>query len=53
MVPEVSEKADKKRWNRMFRKKTKVCLLKGAEPPVRLRAVCKVWDSAKDGKRYC
>ena len=52
IVPEVSEKIDKRRWNRIFRRRTKVCLLKGAEPPLRLRAVCNVWDGAKDGKRY-
>ena len=47
-----SEKEDKKCWNKAFRRTTKSCMLRGAEPPLRLREVSDVWDGAKDGKVY-
>ena len=52
IISDVSEKIDKRRWNRIFRRRTRICLLKGAEPPLKLRSVCNVWDGAKDGRRY-
>ena len=52
VIPEASDKKNKRRWNRIFRRKTKCSLLKDAEPPIRLREVSEVWNGAKDGKRY-
>ena len=45
-----SEKKDKRRWNKIFRHESKVCILRGAEPPKRLKEVCNVWSGAKDGR---
>jgi len=47
-----TEKQDKRRWNRTFRKVSKrlICLEK--EAPVKIQGVTDVWDGAKDGRRY-
>jgi len=47
-----SEKKAKRRWNKAFRQQSKSLVLRGAEPPVRIREVSDVWNGAKDGKRY-
>jgi hypothetical protein len=47
-----SEKQNKRRWNRTFRKVCKHLLKKGIEAPKRISAVTEVWDGNKDGKRY-
>ena len=48
-----SEKQDKRRWNRTFRRITKVkTRTDDAATPVKIEAVTNVWDGAKDGKRY-
>ncbi|NOL50372.1 hypothetical protein [Pelistega europaea] len=48
-----SEKKDKQLANRKFRRRAKVAILAGREPPVRMREVVCVWSFAKDGKQYC
>ena len=52
VIPVASDKKNKRRWNRIFRRKTKCSILKDAEPPTRLREVSEIWNGAKDGKRY-
>lgn len=47
-----SEKQDKRRWNRTFRKVCKNLLIKGHEIPIKIAAITNVWDGNKDGKRY-
>ena len=47
-----SEKKDKKRWNKVMRRHSSDCILKGRELPARIRAVTNRWDGRKDGKRY-
>ncbi|GAB3924179.1 hypothetical protein [Mucilaginibacter myungsuensis] len=47
-----SEKLDKRRWNRVFRRITKTKLGLEDETPVRMEEVSNVWDGAKDGKHY-
>lgn len=48
----VSEKQDKRRWNRTFRRIAKVKARVEDEAPVKIEAVTNIWDGAKDGKRY-
>lgn len=47
-----TEKQDKRRWNRTFRKVSKKLIRLEIEAPSKVRAVVNVWDGAKDGKRY-
>ncbi len=47
-----SEKQDKRRWNRTFRKIAKIKARAEAEAPIKIEAVANIWDGAKDGKRY-
>ncbi|MCX2575077.1 hypothetical protein [Pedobacter sandarakinus] len=47
-----SEKLDKRRWNKTFRKVSKSLLGEGKEAPYKIQGVSGVWDGAKDGKRY-
>lgn len=48
----ISEKQDKRRWNRIFRKVCKRLLMKEREAPIKISAVSDVWDGGKDGKHY-
>ncbi|MCX2575961.1 hypothetical protein [Pedobacter sandarakinus] len=48
----VSEKHDKRRWNKTFRKVSKNLIGEGKEAPHKIQSVSSVWDGAKDGKRY-
>lgn len=45
-----SEKWWKRRWNRVFRRRTKEALLRGEEPPADLNEISELWDGPKDGK---
>lgn len=47
-----SEKQDKRRWNRTFRKVCKKLIRLENDAPIKLRSVTNVWDGAKDGRRY-
>lgn len=47
-----TEKQDKRRWNRTFRKVCKKLIRLEKEAPVKSHAVINVWDRAKDGKQY-
>ncbi|MBE2898348.1 hypothetical protein HPC37_05875 [Pasteurellaceae bacterium 20609_3] len=47
-----SEKQDKRRANRKFRRATRYCLRLGKTPPFSLRQVSNIYDFAKDGKSY-
>ena len=50
-VADTSEKRDKKRWHKKFRRKEHLALISGLEPPTDPNEVVNVWDMAKDGKR--
>ena len=47
-----TEKKDKRRWNRVFRKVSKNLIRLDKEALVKIRDVTNVWDGAKDGKQY-
>ncbi|RZJ63659.1 MAG: hypothetical protein EOO45_20630 [Flavobacterium sp.] len=47
-----TEKQDKRRWNKTFRKVSKNLIGEGKEVPPKIQSVTNVWDGAKDGKRY-
>ncbi|MCX2575079.1 hypothetical protein [Pedobacter sandarakinus] len=47
-----SEKLDKRRWNKTFRKVSKSLIGEEKEVPDKIQSVSSVWDGAKDGKRY-
>ncbi|WP_406824249.1 hypothetical protein [Pedobacter sp. KACC 23697] len=47
-----SEKLAKRRWNKTFRRITKIQIAKQNEPPHQISAVTNIWDGDKDGKRY-
>jgi len=47
-----SEKLDKRRWNKTFRKIAKIQIAKRKEFPHKISAITKVWDGDKDEKRY-
>ncbi|WP_140938339.1 hypothetical protein [Sphingobacterium lumbrici] len=47
-----TEKQDKRRWNRTFRKVSKKLIRLEKDAPVKLHGVTNVWDGAKDGKKY-
>jgi len=47
-----TEKQDKRRWNRVFRKVSKNLIRLEKEAPVKIQGVTSVWDGAKDGKQY-
>ena len=48
-----SEKQDKRKANRAFRRKSRVAIASGKEPPFSIRCVSNIWSFAKDGKGYC
>lgn len=52
IVKSDSEKQDKRRWNRTFRKVCKNLILKQKEAPIKISAVTEVWSGDKDGKCY-
>lgn len=47
-----SEKLDKRRWNKTFRRIAKIQIAKQKELPHKISAVTNVWDGNKDEKRY-
>ena len=47
-----SEKQDKRRWNRTFRKACKNLIFNGKDAPIKITAITEVWSGNKDGKRY-
>jgi hypothetical protein len=47
-----TEKQDKRRWNRVFRKVSKNLIRLEKEAPVKIQGVTSVWDGEKDGKQY-
>lgn len=47
-----SEKEDKRRWNKTFRRISKIQIFKQKDLPNKVSAVTNVWDGNKDGKRY-
>lgn len=47
-----TEKQDKRRWNRTFRKVCKKLIRLEQEAPLKINSVTEVWDGAKDGKHY-
>ncbi|QQT25289.1 hypothetical protein [Sphingobacterium spiritivorum] len=47
-----TEKQDKRRWNRTFRKVCKKLIRLEKEVPSKIQGVTSVWDGAKDGKKY-
>jgi 3-methyladenine DNA glycosylase AlkC len=48
----ISEKQDKRLWNRKFRKVCKRLINVEKEPPVNINSVTNIWSGAKDGRRY-
>lgn len=48
----VSEKADKRRWNKTFRRISKNKILNEQDLPAKVSAVTNVWAGNKDGKHY-
>lgn len=48
----VSEKRCKRTANRRFRRRARLAVLAGREPPVKVREVVDVWDMAKDGRAW-
>jgi len=52
ITPSESEKQDKRRWNRTFRKVCRKLVRLGIEAPHKNHSVTAVWSSAKDGKLY-
>jgi len=52
IITRATDKKNKKSWNRAFRRTAKSCMLREAEPPIRLREVSDVWSGSKDGKIY-
>jgi len=47
-----SEKLDKRRWNKTFRRIAKIQIARQKELPHKISAVTNVWDGDKDGKTY-
>ncbi len=47
-----SEKEDKQRTHRVFRRREKDALRKEQDPPEDFDEVASTWDYAKDGKQY-
>ncbi|ARS41469.1 hypothetical protein CA265_18145 [Sphingobacteriaceae bacterium GW460-11-11-14-LB5] len=47
-----SEKLDKRRWNKTFRRISKILIIKQKGLPHKISAVTNVWNGDKDGKRY-
>lgn len=47
-----TEKRDKRRWNRTFRKVCRKLNRLEKRTPVKIHSIIDVWDGAKDGKRY-
>ena len=48
----LSEKQDKRLWNRKFRKVCKTLIRLEKEAPVNINSVTNIWSGAKDGRRY-
>lgn len=47
-----SEKQDKRRWNKTYRRVARKLLRLHQEVPVKIQAVSNVWEGDKDGKHY-
>jgi len=47
-----SEKTDKRRWDKTFRRISNTLIFKQKELPFKLSAVTNASDRSKDGKRY-
>ena len=47
-----TEKQDKRRWNRTFRKVSKKLIRLDQDAPIKIQGVTDIWDGAKDGRRY-
>ena len=47
-----SEKQDKQRWNRAFRRVCKILVQKQEETPIKISAITEIWSGNKDGKTY-
>lgn len=47
-----TEKPDKRRWNRTFRKVSKKLIRLEKDAPSKIQGVTSVWNGAKDGKQY-
>ncbi len=47
-----SEKFDKQKYNRVFRRISKEKIKKGMTAPIRIKEIKNVWTMSKDGKRY-
>lgn len=52
MTTASSEKMNKQKWNKRFRRISKILIAKDKEIPVKKQAVSDVWEGNKDGKRY-
>lgn len=48
-----SEKLDKRKANRSYRKLVRMRLIEGNFNPLHIRECSNVWSFDKDGKRYC
>ncbi len=48
-----SEKFDKQKYNRVFRRISKEKIKKGMTAPIRIKEIKNVWTMSKDGKQYC
>ena len=47
-----SEKQDKRIWNKIFRRVSKLLIQNDKDLPLKLAAVANVWEGSKDGKYY-
>lgn len=47
-----SEKFDKRKYNRAFRRVSKEKIKKGILAPISVKEVTNIWTMSKDGKRY-
>ena len=47
-----TEKQDKRRWNRTFRKVCKKLIRLEKEAPVKMHGVTNIWDGVKDAKQH-
>ncbi|QPH41701.1 hypothetical protein [Pedobacter endophyticus] len=47
-----TEKQDKRRWNRRFRKVCRKLIKLDKDAPIKHHGVTNRWDGAKDGKQY-
>lgn len=47
-----TEKQDKRRWNRRFRKISKKLIRLDKDAPIKIQGITNRYDGAKDGRRY-